>query len=429
MTKASEALEARRRTQVFEEFKREWWWFDQANKQHIHEFSAAWEILRRTRAFRHLDDQMHRRFQSQQIDQHSFLGVIQKGKLMSAFREMLPQSPPAPSELCDMASTWQNMISNGWTHEKNYLEASQNSEAECVLPGGKAIRIPPTYGFLNRGIPVILPRQVASQGHTSVFVELCEIANASGQPPTFLHLDGSSAPIDTLAFMRKHGKPVTFTEKGRFIAVQFSLHHPTQAIKELLKTGLDRIALGKVWEKPPNRDGQYRGPKILMSTPNPLGAVAFFRADQPCNVIERGFRTLIRPERIKNVLPRIRKEWIQWECSERAKYAPSRPESEIKKDVRADWDKAARFGRLASQSTTRPIRPKEDLANLACAACAPFYNRSRADLPDALPERWENICLRSDADFNKRILTGCQLIKSQDDVFLPLLNLSATPLG
>src|SRR4030095_7189425 len=162
MSKASEALEERRRKRAFDELKREWWWFDPVNNLHIHEFSTAWEILRRTRAFRQLNDQMLRCSQSQNVDHHSLLGVMQKEKLMSEFREMLPESPPAPSELRDMVSTWQNMIANGWTPEKTYLEASRNSEAECVLPDGKTIRIPPAYGFLNRGIPIILPRQVAS---------------------------------------------------------------------------------------------------------------------------------------------------------------------------------------------------------------------------------------------------------------------------
>lgn len=427
MSKASDELEGRRRHQAFEQFKREWWWFDPANSQHIHEFSAAWEILRRTCAYKQLHEKMHRCLLSQKLNEHSFDGVIQKDELMSMFREMLPQSPPAQTELRNMASAWQTMIANGWTPEKTYLEASRHSNAERILPDGRTIRIPPTYGFLNRGIPVILPRQVASHGHTSVIVELCEITIASGQTPHVLHVDGPSAPTEMLRWMCRRGKPIILNEPGRFIAIEFALHHPTQAIKALLKTGLDGIEEGKVWKKPPDCGGQYRGPKMLVGTSNPFEAIAFFRADQPRNLIERGFTTLIRPERIKKVLPRIRKEWIEWECFERAKYAPSRSETEIEKDARAAWDEVARYGRLAQQSTTRPIRPNEDLANLACADCDPFYKRSRSQLPNALPEQWGNTRLKIDPDLNKRIATGMQLVKSQDDVFLPLLNFSPPP--
>jgi hypothetical protein len=421
LSKASEQLEARWKKRAFAEFKRAWWWFDPANQQHIHEFSAAWEILRRTDAYRLLYDRM--RAVSGTIDKNSPVGVPQSGAAMISFRNMLPQSPPAPSELREMVERWQNMIANGWTPEKNYFEASKHSRTACVLINGQTIRIPPTYGFNNRGIPVILPRQVASKGHTTLFVELCDIALIPGQVPEVVHRGGSTSPTEMLAHMHELGKPIARRISGRFIAIEFPLHHPTQALKALLKLGLDSIEQSKAWQKPPNRPDEYsRGPHLVVGTLTPLQVIAFFRADQPRNVIGRGFGTLIRPERIKKKLPKIRKEWIEWDSAERAKYAPGSSQEKMVEKARAAWEEEAHLGRLAHQSTSRPIRPKEELDNLACANCKPFYHRNRAQLPAALPER-----LRKDSDFNKRIEYGRQLISSVDDLFLALLNCSPKP--
>ncbi len=139
MSKASDELEARRKKRANEDFKRDWWWFDPANHQHIHEFSASWEILRRTRAYYQLHDRM--RAICGTIDKNSRFSFMQKGAAMNLFRDMLPQSPPEPSELREMVERWQNMIANGWTPEKNYLEASQLSGTACVLSNGQIIRI------------------------------------------------------------------------------------------------------------------------------------------------------------------------------------------------------------------------------------------------------------------------------------------------
>lgn len=97
------------------------------------------------------------------------------------------------------------MIVNTWTPEKTYLEASKNSACECVLPDDKRIRIPPTHGFINQGIPVILPRQVASKGHTSFFVELCHVGFAADGLRRIEHVAGARVPIETLTHMRTTG--------------------------------------------------------------------------------------------------------------------------------------------------------------------------------------------------------------------------------
>lgn len=421
MSKASDELEAQRRKRAFEEFNRAWWWFDPTNKQHIHEFSAAWEILRRTRAYRLLHDRM--RAVCETIDKNSPVGFLQKGAAMISFRDMLPQSPPAPSELRDMVERWQNMIANGWTPEKNYLEASKQSETGCVLPNGQTIRIPPTYGVCNQGVPVILPRQVASKGHTSLVVELCDIEVTPGQPPRIVHVAGPCSPIGTLTLMHKHGKPIARKISGRFIAIEFYLHHPVQALKALLKLGLDSIEQNTGWQMPLNSPDEYsRGAELVVGTLAPLQVIAFFQFGQPRNVIERGLGTLIRPERIKKILPKIRKEWIEWDSAEQAKFAPGSPQEKMVEKARAAWKAEADFGRLAHQSTSRPIRPQKDLDNLACSDCAPFYKRQHSQLPSALPEK-----LRNDPDLNKRIATGRQLVSSVDELFLTLLNCSPKP--
>ena len=397
---------------------KKWWWFDPRNKQHIHEFSASWEILRRTGAYRLIYDRM--RVVSKTIDKNSPVRILQIGAAMISFRNLFPQSSPVPSELREMVERWQNMIVNGWTPIKSYLDASKHSRTSCSLPSGQTIYIPPTYGFNNFGIPVILPRQVASKGHTALFVELCEIEVAPGKPPRIVHVEGSCSPSFALQDLNDYGKPIALAKSGRFIAVEFSLHHPVQALKALLKSGLDSIEQSTAWQKPLNRPDEYsHGAELVVGTFAPLKAIAFFQANQPRNVIERGFGTLIRPERINKILPKLREKWIEWDSAERARFSPQKLRTIIENESRVAWGTEERNGRLAHQSTSRPIRPKEDLDNLACADCAPFYKRQHSQLPNALPEN-----LRTDSDFNKRIDTGCRLIRSVDDLFLPLLNCS-----
>src|SRR6266404_476914 len=55
---ASNELELRRIERATEELRLKWWWFDPVNKRHIHQFSVAWEILRRTQVFRALNYRM-----------------------------------------------------------------------------------------------------------------------------------------------------------------------------------------------------------------------------------------------------------------------------------------------------------------------------------------------------------------------------------
>jgi len=222
LSKPFEDREARRVVRALDEISKSWWWFDPANEQHIHEFSAAWEILRRTDTFRLLGDRMREAHSAiGRTEERSFIGMRRTAMLMEQFRTMLPQSPPAPSELCDMVSTWQNRIDTGWTHEKTYLEARKYSKAECVQPDGKTIRSPPTYGTLNRGVPVILPRQVASRGHTELFVELCNVTLTPGQAPIIVHLAGSNSPTTMLKLMHKLGKRIHLQIRGKFIAIQY----------------------------------------------------------------------------------------------------------------------------------------------------------------------------------------------------------------
>lgn len=83
-----------------EDNTKKWWWFDPKNKQHVHEFSASWEILRRTDAYRQIYDRM--RVVSGTIDKNSPICILQTGAAMISFRNMLPQSPPVPSELREM---------------------------------------------------------------------------------------------------------------------------------------------------------------------------------------------------------------------------------------------------------------------------------------------------------------------------------------
>jgi len=416
VNKVFEMLESRRRERAFKQFKRDWWWFDKANESHVHQLSAVWEILRRTRAFNQLNEKMARwRDAMKKAERQSFEGVVQKGKLMSSLREMIPQSPPAAAELCDMVGVWQNMLANGWTPDKTYLQASENSNVQCALPGGKLARIPPTYGGKNFGVPIVLPRQVASRGHTSLLIELCE-ARMEENRKRLIHLAGSVGPTQTLRFLAEHGKTVSL-EDGKYLAIQFPLNQSAEALKALLVSWLDSIQHSAEWNPPSDQPDVYsRGPSLLTATANALEAIAFFPATQPRNVIERGFKTLIRPERIAKQLPSVRDEWVQWDFAERVKCDNQRtPKNEILKRARAAWDEAERYSRPVRQSTTRPIRPTDDLINLACADCAPFYRRKRDDLPDALP-------VKNDADFNKRMATGLRLISSQDDIFLPLLD-------
>lgn len=422
MTKNSQDLEARRREQAFEDFKRDWWWFYPANRQHIHEFSAAWEILRRTRSYQLLSDRM--RASTGRIDQHSFIGFLQAGRAMSFYQEMLPQSPPAPSELREMVTRWQTMIAAGWTREKNYLEAIKHSHTACVVSNGQTIHIPPTYGGSNMGVPVILPRQVASKGHTSLLVELCDIEVTRGLPLKIVHVAGPCSPTSTLTLMHKLGKPITSNLSGSVIAIQFSLDHPPQALKALVKSGLDSIEQYKSSDAPAisnlegeeNERGAYsHGPKLVVGTLNPLEAIAFFDADQSRNMIVRGFSTLIRPENIMMHLPQIRKEWIEWDSAERLRFAPGLSQDTAVEQANAAWLERESCGKPARQSTTRPIRPAEDLDNLACADCAPFYNRNRAQLPNVLQD-----LLSKDFNINKRIKTGLNLVSAQDDIFVPI---------
>ena len=350
---------------------------------------------------------------------------------MISFRNMLPQSPPVPGELGEMVEWWQNMIASGWTPEKNYLEASKHSRTACVQSKGQTFRIPPIYGVGNQGVPVIIPRQVAPKGHTFLAAELCEIEVAPGNPPRIVHVAGSHSPIHMLTDMHELGKPIPRRISGRFVAIEFSLHHPAQALKTALKLGLDSIEQYKLSDAPvksksegeENERGAYSlGHQLVVGTLVPLKAIAFFKADQSRKMIERGFGTLIRPERIEKHLPQIREEWIKWDSAERAKYARNSSQDKMVEEARAAWETEAHIGRLAHQSTSRPIKPEKDLDNLACADCKSFYHRNRAHLPPALPEP-----LRTDSDFNKRIAYGRQLVSSVDDLFLPLLNCSPKP--
>src|SRR5882672_3318248 len=107
-----------------------------------------------------------------------------------------------------MVSAWHNMIAAGWTPDKTYLEASQNSAVQVGLPDGKVVCIPPTYGMGSKVIPIIIPRQVASQGHTHFFVELCDLCTVPGEAPKLKHLAGSTAVTEMLQFMHRHGKSI-----------------------------------------------------------------------------------------------------------------------------------------------------------------------------------------------------------------------------
>jgi hypothetical protein len=294
---------------------------------------------------------------------------------------------------------------------------------------------PDRHGFINQGIPVILPRQVASKGHTSFFVELCRVGFGTDGLRRIEHVAGARVPIDTLTHMRTCRELPNLGQEGSFIAVQFRLHHPPQAMEQLLKSQLDRIEQSQAGQQPivvppalridddnerRERGAYSRGPRLVVCASIPLEAIAFFPADPPHSVIERDFRTLTRSERIARILPKIRRQWIEWESSERTRFSPKKPPAEIRKDASADWKRAAAYDRLAHQSTARPIKPAEDLKNLACADCAQFYKRNRSQLPSALPEK-----LRADLDFNKRISTGSGLISNVDKVFSPLLTPSA----
>ncbi len=86
MSKASEELEARRRERGLEEFKRKWWWFDPANKKHIHEFSVSWEILRRTKVYRQLQNRI--RAVCGTIGNNPRYKILQKGAAMNSFRDI-----------------------------------------------------------------------------------------------------------------------------------------------------------------------------------------------------------------------------------------------------------------------------------------------------------------------------------------------------
>jgi len=428
LSKAAKELEARRGERANADWERQWWWFNAAHREHVHEFSAAWEILRRTSAYRMIYNRMNALCLPRgTIDPRSLFDVFRVGSFMSQLPNMLPQSPPAPMELREMVARWQNMITDGWTPEKTYLEASQSSQAQCVLSDGKEIQIhiPPTFCVLNRGIPIILPRQVTSQGHTHLFGELCEVSFIAGHAPRIKHLAGSDSPTAMLGFMQSLNKPVTFEIDGRFIAIQFPLHHPVQALEALLPKRLDGIEASKVWTRQPDcPDRRSRRPHLVSGTLNPLEAIAFFAADEPRNLTEKAFRTLIRPEKLKQIMPRIRKEWIKWDSAELRRFDLKLPAEDALKQARIRWKNAERCARLAPQSIARPIKPDHDLDNLACGDCFPFYSRNRSALPVALPAR-----LRNNADLNKRIETGRELVLSQDEVFLPLFGGSAEALS
>ena len=425
MSKTSNESVAEASADAVADFERQWWWFNPAHREHIHQFSAAWEILRRTNSYRLIHDRI-KAFPL--VD-----GPLGPLKLLTELRKMLPQSPPASRELREMVGRWQNMIVNGWTPEKTYLEARECSEVECLLPDGKRIRIPPTHAGINCGVPIILPRQVRSQGHTHVFVELCEICLTAGHAPRIEHLAGSKAPALTLRWMSNHAKPTPSGISGRFIAIEFPLHHPVEALDALLQTGLDVIDNAVIegrqaWTREPDCTERRARPPKVVGTDKPLEAIALFPADEPRNLLERGFRTLIRPENIKKLMPRIGEEWIAWKAAELANAEAAElatyghklsPDNALEK-ADAAWEKAEQCGKLAPQSAVRPIKPAADLDNLACGDCAPFYGRNRSALPRVLPDR-----LRNDADLNKRIAAGRKLVGSQDETFIPLLN---TPL-
>ncbi len=412
MIKLTNKIETRRQARAKDEFQDLWWWFNSANQEHIHEFSAAWEILRRTKAYKALQ------FRIQEVCAGAEADVSRAGKVGLDLQAMLPQAPPAPRELREMVRRWQVMVMNGWKHDMTYLEVIANAETLCVRANGKDVHIPPACDFRNGLLPVILPRQVASKGHSALFVTLCEFKATSRGARRIHPIAGKPLVVGMLKEMIRHNM-LSRLPKGKFVAVQFPLLHPPSALKPLFKSELDSLERNKIWEKRGDSSDEYCRPEILpIGTLNSCEAIALFRADLPRNVIERGFRTLIRPERIERILPKIRKRWIRWDSSERAQYSSRCSRVELNKRARAAWKMTADYGRLACESLRRPLRPKEDLDNLACADCAESKIGKRWHLPSLLPNP-----LRRDSDLNKRIKTGVSLVRCQDELFLPLLNL------
>jgi len=53
-----------------------------------------------------------------------------------------------------------------------------------------------------------------------------------------------------LTDMHELGKPIPRRISGRFVAIEFSLHHPAQALKTALKLGLDSIEQYKLSDAP-----------------------------------------------------------------------------------------------------------------------------------------------------------------------------------
>ena len=100
MNKAARELEVRCCERADEEWKRQWWWFDEANRKHIHEFSTAWEILRRTKSFHALYEEMNRlNLECGAVAPNSLrnsTGFLEK------FRRIVPKSSKFPTELREM---------------------------------------------------------------------------------------------------------------------------------------------------------------------------------------------------------------------------------------------------------------------------------------------------------------------------------------
>lgn len=421
MSKAADELEVKRWEIAFHEISKAWWWFEPKNEQHIHQFSAAWEILRRTEAFRLLHDKLR---SLGKVDSHSSSGVLEAIRWKAQADAILQRFPPVPNELREMVGCWQNLIANGWTPKKTYLEASRNSRYTCELPDGKAIRIPPICGSLNQGVPIILPRQVLARGHIELWAELCDII--SGQPARLVHVAGPCAPTTTLRSTGRVSRVLGAGVSGRFVAIEFDCQHPVEALRASVKLALTRLAKCEAWQSASGDDVNSSGPKLVVSTCQdsaPFRVVVFFSADESRNTVERGFRTLIRPKRMRIILKRIRKEWVKWNATELMRLQHGLSGDFARKISSATWKEAATDGKLARQSTVRPINPKADLKNLACADCAPYYKRNHSRLPTYLQDA-AHLEKKDTANFNKRIETGERLVQSVDELFLPLLNYS-----
>jgi hypothetical protein len=197
------------------------------------------------------------------------------------------------------------MIANGWLPEQTYLIASAHAMARCTLPDGKVISIP-VYDLNNKGIPVILPRQVASEGQTSLYVALCKISAVHGQPPSIDLLAGVPDVSDMLRHIlpyadRKLQKQLV----GSFVVVSFQMFRPPAALKARFYDWLKSIAASGQWPKEDTDWRRLAGRVPLLPVPDkpPDSAIAFFPAHTSRSDTEKAFDSLIRPRSLKRRLP------------------------------------------------------------------------------------------------------------------------------